>query len=279
MHFAEINPASDLCQRWASHEHSWRHRSEGGFNPDAYTVEPVDESTAKNFVTANHYSGSYPAASLRYGLFTAGQLVGVMVLGIPVQTKALTSVFPTLEPFTQALELSRFVLHDGPPGNSESWFLARCFEEAAAVGIRGVVSFADPVPRNVAGRLLFPGHIGTIYQATNSVFCGRSTARTLNLLPNGEVLNARSMQKVRAQDRGHRHVEEKLIALGARAMRACENPAVWLAEAIDTIGVTRIRHNGCFRYAFAIGTRSQRRHVRIALAGQPYPKNVDRIAA
>jgi hypothetical protein len=32
------------------------------------------------------------------------------------------------------------------PANGESWFLARCWEMAARQGVRGVVSFSDPVP-------------------------------------------------------------------------------------------------------------------------------------
>ena len=53
-----------------------------------------------------------------------------------------------------------------------------------AGGMRSVVSFADPVPRRVGGRVLFPGHVGIIYQAANAVFTGRSTARRLTLATN-----------------------------------------------------------------------------------------------
>jgi hypothetical protein len=39
----------------------------------------------------------------------------------------------------------------------ETWFLARCFEALAGAGIRGVVSFADPVLRRAAdGRIVCP---------------------------------------------------------------------------------------------------------------------------
>lgn len=251
----EIPVASENCQRWAGGKHSFRHTSEGGFDPARYAVEDIDELTAKRYVIENHYSGSYPASSRRYGLFEADKLVGVMVLGIPVQTKTLTSVFPDLEPFVESLELSRFVLNNEVPGNAESWFLARGFEAAAATGIRGVVSFADPVPRMVGGEILFPGHVGTIYQATNAIYGGRGTGRTLTLLPNGEVFNDRAKQKVRGQERGHEHVERKLIALGAPVLRAGQNPTQWLNDALTSIG-TRLRHRGCHRYVFPVGTRS-----------------------
>lgn len=270
----ELSPASDYTQRWNAGRHTFRHHADGRMNPAAYAVEPIDEATAKHYVVANHYSSSYPAASQRYGLFRAGQLVGVCVLGIPVQTKVLTSTFPDLVPFTQSLELSRLVLHDGP-GNEESWFIARVFEAAAATGVRGIVSFSDPVPRRVGNRVLFPGHIGTIYQASNGVFTGRATARTLTLLSDGTVLNDRSIQKVRKQERGHEHVERSLVAMGARPLRAGQKPAEWLAEAITDVGARKLRHRGNYRYAFAIGTPAQRRRVRISGERQSYPKERD----
>lgn len=273
-----MHPANDWCQRWRDQRHSWRHKDEGGFDPDRYTVEPIDELTAKRYVEHHHYSGSYPAASVRHGLFDDGDLVGVAVFGIPVQTLLLTNTFPELAPFTESLELSRFVLDDACPGNSESWMLARCFEDLASVGVRGVVSCSDPVPRIVKGEQLFAGHIGTIYQASNAIYTGRLTARTLTLLPDGTVFNDRSMQKVRRAERGHGHVERKLVDLGARAPRAGEDMTAWLHEAMALIGVTKVRHRGNYRYAFPIGTKRERRDVRIAHNALPYPKEVDKAA-
>lgn len=279
---AEINPSSDRCQRWGNRQHTWRHTSEGGFDPDRYHIEPIDsDDVAKDFVTYHHYSGTYPAAAQRYGLYEGGrQLVGVLVFGIPTSKAALTRPFPDLEPYVESLELSRLVLVDKVPANAESWFLARCFTEAAALGVRGIVSFADPVPRIVNGEVLFPGHVGTIYQASNALLCGRSTARTLTLLPDGTVLSARAMQKVRGQERGHEHVERKLMGYGAPAPRAGERPAAWLGRAIDEVGATRMRHGGNWRYCFPIGTKAQRRAVTIGLPStDQYPKRPDLIAA
>lgn len=271
----ELNPASDFCQRWNNRQHSWRHRSDGGFDRDRYTVEPIAEQVAKDFVVRHHYSGTYPASIQRYGIFDGNVLGGVLVFGAPVQTKALTIPFPELDPFRESCELSRLVMLDELPANSESFFVARCFEEAAARGMRGVVSFADPVPRVVGGRVLFPGHVGTIYQSLNAKFCGRGTARTLTLLPDGTVFNHRAEQKVRSQERGHEYVERNLIELGARPMRAGEKPTEWLAAALEDIGVTKLRHRGNLRYCFPIGSKAQRRQVRIALPHSSYPKQRD----
>ena len=289
--FGEINPASDTCQRWTNRQHSWVRRSAGGFNPDRYTVQPITEAMAKTFVIQTHYSQTFPVASQQFGLFlntpAALDLLGVAVFGIPANSKVLTNVFPGLAPYTESLELSRFVLEgdrptqDGSPavagrapGNSGSWFLARCFEHLAAVGVRGVVSFADPVPRIVDGAQLFPGHVGTIYQASNALYTGRGTARTLTLLPNGLSLSDRALQKVRRTEQGHEYVERRLIAAGATAPRAGVTGAAWLAEALEDAGALRLRHRGCLRYAM-ITSKPDRGRVVVGPAGLPYPKLTD----
>ncbi len=175
-----------------------------------------------------------------------------------------------------ALELSRLVLEDAVPGNGESWFLARVFEAEAERGLRGVVAFADPVPRQVGGRVLFAGHTGHIYVAANATYLGRSTARTMTVLPNGAVLSPRSAQKVRAGERGHRHVEQQLVRLGATPRRPHADPAAWLTVALDEVGATRIRHGGNHRYGFRLGrTARLRQRVRLGLPSLPRPTAVD----
>jgi len=183
------------------------------------------------------------------------------------------------------------------PANSESWFLRECFRFLATDGIARVVSFADPVPRIVSGRTLFVGHVGTIYQSSNAVLTGRSTPRYLTVLPNGTSLSDRALQKVRGQEVGHRYVERRLCALGARPLRAGMNPAGWLPDALNDVHAVRLRHGGNLRYAM-LTSRAARRHVRLRLPGDrdayggcalgtlthlarrgitglPYPKQVD----
>ncbi|MFI1765309.1 hypothetical protein ACH41H_25065 [Streptomyces sp. NPDC020800] len=278
----EVPTASDWCRRWTNRTPSWRHRRDGGFDARWFEVHPLPEKLAKDFVLAHHYSASYPSATRRFGLYRvdAGepQLSGVAVFGTPAGANVLTRALPELRPNVEALVCSRFVLTDACPGNSESWFLARCFAELRATGVKGIVSFADPVPRRSAdGTVTAIGHIGRIYQAANAVYTGRGAARTLILLPDGTILHDRAAQKIRKQEQGHRYCEEKLIRFGATVPRAGANPTEWLRDALADIGARRIRHRGPHRYVFRLpSTRREREAIRL---GDPplaaYPKHPD----
>lgn len=277
----EIDPASDNCQRWNRRQHSWRHRSDGGFDRDRYTVEPIDRNTATGFVVQHHYSASYPSCKFRFGLFDADeQLVGVLVYSTPTNDLVLTNPLPELEPSSESIELGRLVLLDEVPANAESWFIARCNEEAAARGMLAVLSMSDPKPRKLDGRIIMPGHVGVIYQASNATYIGRSKAATEVLLPNGRILNGKTQEKIRGQKRGHVYSEAILTDLGARPMRDNERTtnkraAAWMWGAVDAVGGVRVRNRGKHRYVFSLGTKSQRRRLRIANDPLPYPKEVD----
>ncbi|MFD3920180.1 hypothetical protein [Streptomyces sp. NPDC058595] len=227
----------------------------------------------------HHYSRSYPSAIKRFGLFditgNEQRLVGAAVFGAPVAEAVLARPFPDLQPYVESVECSRFVLLDEVPANAESWFLARAFEELLAAGVRGVVSFADPVPRRTAaGDLITVGHIGTIYQASNAMYAGRATARTQKLLPDGTVLNGKAAQKVRGREQGHEYVEAQLVALGAPVPSAGGDSAAWLRTSLETIGARNVRHPGAHRYLFRLGkNRRERERIKLGLPEQrPYPK-------
>jgi hypothetical protein len=272
----EVSPASEWCQRWRDRQPRWRHRSEGGFDATQFEAAPIDDRTAKAYVERNHYAGTYVASRLRYGLWDRrGELLGVAVLSVPVRRQVLTLPFPDLEPFQESLELGRFVLADRAPANAESWFLAQVFREAWRSGVRGVVSFADPVARcDANGQSAFPGHIGIVYQASNAIYAGRSTARSVLVLPDGRVLNERSLSKLRSLDVGHEYVERLLRTFGAPSRRGSA-PELWIPLALAAAGVRRMRHPGNHRYLFRLGDRAARGAVTVALPNMPYPKSTD----
>lgn len=255
-------------QRWAEGRDSYRPPQER-IEPREYDVAAIaDDGTARAFVEGHHYSRSYPAARVRVGLYRRGVLVGVAVFSHPCNDRVLTITFP-VTPTLATIELGRFVLLDEVPGNGETWFLARCFELLRQRAILGVVSFSDPVPRSaVDGRAVFPGHIGTIYQAHNARYLGRGTPDLLRVLPDGTVLSPRTQQKIRAGERGWRAAVELLgrygadvIADGAPRADRLEWLTTWLPRL-----TRRVRHPGNHKYAWSLSRR-----LRLA-ASLAYPK-------
>lgn len=266
------------CQRWDNRRHSWRRISEGGYNPARYGVAVIDDDTIpKDFVIDHHYSGSYPNAKLRFGLYdlaACDELVGVVVLSRPVTDTVLAKPFPRLTPGGDSMELGRLVLRGEVPANAESDFVAEVFHLAAKnYGVRGIVSFADPQARHDADdNLIKPGHLGIVYQALSGQYVGKSTKRTEHVLRDGTVMSARAEQKIRVQEKGHRYAEQILVDHGAPEMLPGEDPRAWLRTALRAAKSVNVRHYGKHIYLFAIGTKRQRLAARTPLPQLPYPK-------
>jgi hypothetical protein len=157
----------DVCQRWTGRRDRYRPAGEP-FDPNAYEVAPIEgDEEARAFVLEHHYSGSYPAARFRYGLYSrfpdasGSCLAGVAVFSVPMQSSVTTNYFEGHA--LEHVELGRFVLRDEVAGNAESWTIARCLELLRREGITGVISFSDPSPRRLPdGRgdsvQIFAGH-------------------------------------------------------------------------------------------------------------------------
>lgn len=260
-----------LTQRWRRRRAAWRPAGETIRTAD-YDVAEIPDAAAKAFIVEHHYSGTYPPARGRFGLFRHGTLEGVAVFSQPVNDRSLTNVFPGAA--RDSLELGRLVLLDRVAANGESFFVARCFAALRRAGVAGVVSFSDPVPRVTAdGTTVMPGHVGFVYQALSACYVGRSTARTLRLFPDGTVLSARAQQKIRAGEQGWTYAVEQLVRHGAPAPRCLGGaPDVdelrpWLRCAIAQ-HTTGFAHPGCHKFAWGL-----QRGARAALPSSlPYPK-------
>lgn len=254
---------TSLTQRWRHRRATYRPAGETIATQNYEVSVTRSDKVARQFVETHHYSGSYPAARLRVCLTRGDELVGVAVFSQPPSQAALDAALPFEG---ERVELGRFVLLDDVPANGESWFLARAFRLARAEGFEAVVAHSDPEPRRGrAGTVVFPGHIGTIYQATNARYVGRTPTRTWRVLPDGTVLSARALTKLRLRDRGWRYVVDELVRHGA------EPPSgdwhAWVKRAVEGTSST-LRHHGNHRYLWALDPRVQR-HLP---SGVAYPK-------
>src|SRR5450759_741513 len=84
------NGAARMNQRWLYRQDRYRPAGET-INTRLYDVAPIGTKQAKAFVQTHHYSGpnSWVYDRFRFGLFTAGRLVGCAVFSPPRQRKNL----------------------------------------------------------------------------------------------------------------------------------------------------------------------------------------------
>lgn len=271
---------SQPCQRWNSGRAFYRPAGEV-IDTTRFEVTPATENDAKRFTQEHHYSRSYPAARYRVALmhkrpFQREEMAGVAVFSVPMNNHVVPHYFGI--PAINGVELGRFVIRQDVPANGETWFLARAIRllKESIPGISAVVSYSDPLPRRtITGDVVKPGHVGTIYQASNCAYLGRSRARSLVLTPAGTVLNERTVSKIRNDERGREYAYEQLLELGAPKRLPGESGASYVARLMKMPELRRVRHNGNHVYGFVLGHNTAAKTIRKRLLSKPYPKKPD----
>lgn len=255
----------------------WRVDRDEGFRKTDYAVDIIRDSVAEAFVAANHYSGSYPIAQERIGLFRGRELVGVAVFSIPINNNVVPRY--TGQPAKNGTELGRFVLLDEVPYNAESWFLAGAFKALRALrpNVSVVVAYSDPMPRRTSlGQVILPGHVGISYQAGNAHYLGRASSKVLHLNSAGVALSTRAISKVRLQEHGADSAEKRLVLLGAPARHFGQHPAEWINEVLASNVFRRVKHPGNHVYAWALGKAAEKANIAKGfIAGKQFPKALD----
>ncbi|MGB9182011.1 MAG: hypothetical protein WCB68_22470, partial [Pyrinomonadaceae bacterium] len=99
-----------VTQRWRDRRAYYRL---AGITGDVFqsrfheVAEIANDTTAEQFIKQHHYSGSYPSAIERIGLYHRDELLGIFV-GSTGMPRTLPTVFPDKE--GRPIECGRFVL-------------------------------------------------------------------------------------------------------------------------------------------------------------------------
>lgn len=109
----------------------------------------------------------------------------------------------------------------------------------------------DPVERRDAGGFVTkPSHWGCIYKASNAERLGRSSSRWLTIAPNGAIISARALSKVRNSERGHAYVRRQIETCGLPAQSPSETGRAWLERIMPLF--TREYHPGNLVFSFKL---------------------------
>lgn len=206
---------------------------------DKYEVRKVAGKIGKEFVKKHHYSHGIHNGPMTWGMFKkdSDTLVGVIAFATPCSENVRSSVFGP-EYRAHVTELHRLVLLDEVEHNAESWFIARGLKglKEAKPNYWAVLSFADATE----------GHVGTIYQATNALYCGTSGKATF----------------YRDQDGRLRHPRQNGVNISAIEAKS----KGWVPE----------KRDGKHRYLFLLPDSKghlRRLHRELKLDTLPYPTN------
>lgn len=205
--------------------------------PDTWSVRHMSSKEGKEFIKTHHYTHGCHNGPMCWGLYDGDDLIGVIAFATPSSENVRSSLFGPEFKHT-VTELHRLVVLDGTPSNTESWFIARGLKELKKYKpyLKAVISFADSTE----------GHVGTIYQATNALYCGTTSPATFYLDETGRLRHPRqngvNITKKMAAERG------------------------WIPT----------KRGGKNRYVFLLGSPKQKRLSRktLLLNPEPYPNPV-----
>jgi hypothetical protein len=174
---------------------------------DIYVVKIIKCGEAKDYIRRNHYSkGSHNGPSPCFGLYIDSTLIGVLMFATPCSENVRSSVFGT-EHKTHVTELHRlhvadYYLGSRVPKGTTSWFISQSLKALKKIKptIWGVITFADSTE----------GHRGTVYKATNALYCGMTSPSTFYLDEKGTLRHPRqngvNISRESATERGWRAV-------------------------------------------------------------------------
>lgn len=204
----------DFTQRWRERRAVFLQK-QIFFNPRRHEVEKIPVKLAADWIVKNHYLGSFPSATVCYGIFRKSELAGVAVLGTAQHKNTIPNVFGPAHA-KDCLLLQRFALEDVLEFNAESYFLARVRALLKREGYCGVLTMSDETPKTDAlGNITFPGHIGTIFKSDNAVYLGRTGKSDEYLFADGIVLSNRSFSKLVNDKSGWNYMARKFESYGA----------------------------------------------------------------
>jgi hypothetical protein len=145
-------------------------------------LKPIPFLIARKLLEQRHYLHSFPGGTmLAIGIFLNNRLLGAVTLGAgPFQGYSLVQGATR----DDCVTLTRFWLSDLLPGNAESRVLALLLRMLRRhTSLKFVLAYADPAA----------GHRGTVYQASNWLFTGLSTAMAQYDFGDGNLHHSRSI--------------------------------------------------------------------------------------
>lgn len=133
---------------------------------DDYYIDEITYKSAMHLIIKHHYLHRKSNCVYSFGLIRkeTKEIVGVITYGIPASPNVCRGICGKDEE-KNVYELTRLWIKDDVPKNAESYLIGNTLK---LLDREIVVSYSEPEQ----------GHVGTVYQATNFLYCGLTAKRT-----------------------------------------------------------------------------------------------------
>jgi len=141
-------------------------------------VMEISLSAARSLILEYEYLGTMSNGSkLAYGIFWEGSLAGCVIYGAVSPPSVIKSIFPR-DNDIKVIQLSRGACVHWAHKHSASKLISFSLRQVRQKGFDAVVAYSDPRA----------GEIGTVYQASNWIYCGLTAMRHNHLDAGGNVI-------------------------------------------------------------------------------------------
>lgn len=124
-----------------------------------FLIKEIDSKIANQIQIEHHYLHTKASCTQSFGLYENDAIIGVILYGNPTAPTTLNICGDKNK--NNVIELTRLWIKDDTPKNIESYFIGNTIK---LINKKIIVAFADPDAN----------HIGTVYQASNFYYCGKS---------------------------------------------------------------------------------------------------------
>jgi len=213
-------------------------------------VREISYDEARNVVLASEWLANLGTSEHCYGLFFGRYLGGVVCFGRTAGTKVVSSICGEQHAH-KVITLCRGACSWWTPKNAATFLINASCREMSKKGYNIFVAYSDPAA----------GEIGTVYQASNWLYCGTTNPTEKFRTPSGEVKDARLVSAY-SRDRTGGTIKYKR----SRA----EQKQMMMEEGYEFYRDGGRKH----RYVGIYGDRRTKRLLRSALRWDvlPYPK-------
>lgn len=214
-------------------------------------VREISYADAQNLILANEWLGNMGTTEFSFGLYFGDHLAGVACFGRTAGTKVAESVCGAEHAHRVATLCRGACVHWAHPHSASFLINAACREMARGKNYNLFIGYSD----------FQAGEIGTVYQASNWLYCGMTSPTEKFRTPSGEVKDARLISAY-SRDRIGGTLKYKRSRAEQKQMMMEEGHEFFREE------------NGKHRYVGIYGDRRIKRILRKALRWEilPYPK-------